>query len=287
METHTITKIIGDRMFNIEVTKARGNNETPILQFFCPECKSKTYEGIVDFDLEDEMQCINCNYKNEAWFFPHTLKGSGVYTAGGHYSNEPLTSIPLDKALDYFFWPWHTKFYKVKEYTPIHGGGEPWVVGSLDECIEALNTFNTGINGLSFSFVFPTGDRESYIKLEIDTNSRARNKEIFDTLYKNKEKIEADFGNQLKWERLDGKKQSQIIYSMGRKVPFLLGFGLDEEMVNIMVKFANAIKPHIKAFQLVEMARTFKSFETLLQKKTKHNEQHIFDESSPSTEMRF
>lgn len=274
METRTIIKTISDRTLNIEVMKARGGNETPILQFFCSECGFKTYEGPVDFDLEDEMQCINCNYKNEAWYFPHTLKGSGVYTAGGHYSNEPLTGIPLDKALDYFFWPWHTKFYKVKEYTPIHGGGEPWVIGSLEECIEALDTLSTGVDGLSFTYTFPTGDRESYIQLAIDTKSWAMNKGIFNYLHNKRDKIEADFGNPLKWERLDGKRQSQITYSLGRKIPLSFGSGLDEEMVNAMVKFAKALKPHIKAFQMMEATNAFKSFKTSPQKKAEQNKQH-------------
>lgn len=36
------------------------------------------------------------------------------------------------------------------------------------------------------------------------------NKELFDSLYQNREAIESDFGNDLVWDRLDNKKASFV-----------------------------------------------------------------------------
>lgn len=65
-------------------------------------------------------------------------------------------------------------------------------------------TFPTWI-GFSFS-------RRSRLRLEayIDTGDRERNKRIFDEVYAQREKIEADLGFSLTWERLNLKRGARI-----------------------------------------------------------------------------
>lgn len=48
------------------------------------------------------------------------------------------------------------------------------------------------------------------VEIYIDTGDKAKNKEIFDNLQRNKEKIESEFGNSLSWERLDDKRSCRI-----------------------------------------------------------------------------
>lgn len=74
------------------------------------------------------------------------------------------------------------------------------------------------------------------------------NKERFDELYKNKDKIEAVFGDKLSWERLEAKRASRIAYR-------IKGMGLrdkdkwpelQEQMINSMIKMEKAFKPFIE-----------------------------------------
>ncbi|MFG6097362.1 DUF4268 domain-containing protein [Leptothoe sp. ISB3NOV94-8A] len=56
--------------------------------------------------------------------------------------------------------------------------------------------------------------RRSRFRIETYINEREKkhNKPIFDLLYSKKKEIEADFGTELSWERLDGKAGSRIAY---------------------------------------------------------------------------
>jgi len=85
------------RVYDIEVAV------TPIFMFKCPKCGNIVYEGVVAFDMEMVLYC-DCGYKDEAWYYPHTIKGTNYWTSGAHYTNNPLVSLPLEKVLEYFFW---------------------------------------------------------------------------------------------------------------------------------------------------------------------------------------
>jgi len=104
--------------------------ETPLFRFVCPKCQSVLFEGAVFTDMEDEFECICCGFKDELWFFPHTIIGSNLWTIGAHYTNDPLTNLDLDKVVKYFLW---TKFKSL----PIHGG-EPYHWGSFEQCCEKI-----------------------------------------------------------------------------------------------------------------------------------------------------
>ncbi|MDP3950537.1 DUF4268 domain-containing protein [Microbacterium sp.] len=63
--------------------------------------------------------------------------------------------------------------------------------------------------GSRLGFSFPQGDRIR-TEIYIDTGDRAENKEIFDHLHGKREAIEAAFGSELTWERLDDKRACRI-----------------------------------------------------------------------------
>lgn len=73
----------------------------------------------------------------------------------------------------------------------------------------------TGRTGISRVNLSPT-IRKSFVRVElyISRGSKEENKEIFDELEMNREKIDKDFGAPLSWERLDNKKASSIRYKM-------------------------------------------------------------------------
>lgn len=135
MKTYTLSRSFGGRKIKFDVVKTGRRRKTPIFQFICPKCKSQVYEGAVVFDLEDEVKCRKCGFEAELWHFPHTLKGSGLYTMGGHYTNDNMSMLSLNEVLDYFLYPWGTNFQRSR-YRLVHGGGQPWIVGSLDDCLE-------------------------------------------------------------------------------------------------------------------------------------------------------
>lgn len=68
----------------------------------------------------------------------------------------------------------------------------------------------SGIPGLGYSFVILM--KSARVELYIDAKTHKKSKEIFDDLYVQKIEIEAEFGDQLDWQRLDMKKASRIAY---------------------------------------------------------------------------
>jgi len=70
----------------------------------------------------------------------------------------------------------------------------------------------SGMRGVGFNFVIS----KTYGRCEIyiDRGNFDINKAIFDYLNSEKEKLEANFGSQLAWERLDDKRASRIKYEL-------------------------------------------------------------------------
>lgn len=52
------------------------------------------------------------------------------------------------------------------------------------------------------------------VNLNIGRSDSAENKEIFDRLFAQKDEIEAAFGDQLDWRRLDDKKSSRVVFRL-------------------------------------------------------------------------
>lgn len=61
-----------------------------------------------------------------------------------------------------------------------------------------------------FRFYLYCGRDFTRPELYIDRGSKAENKKIFDSLYAARERIEAKFGRELKWQRLDDKNACRI-----------------------------------------------------------------------------
>jgi len=107
--------------------------ESPVFTFLCPRCGDLVYRGVVDFDLEEPRECQGCGFWEEFWLFPHTLD-QRLFTVGGHYTNDPMTALPLEDVLKMFLW------CEREEQIFVHGA-EPHVLGTFEECVEAMREF--------------------------------------------------------------------------------------------------------------------------------------------------
>lgn len=75
----------------------------------------------------------------------------------------------------------------------------------------------------------------------------ADNKAIFDKLAESKDDIEAAFGGSLEWERLDGRRACRIKKNIdaGRYRDESKWSEIEEAMIETMIRFEKALKPHI------------------------------------------
>jgi hypothetical protein len=103
-----------------------------------------------------------------------------------------------------------------------------------------------GIGGLHFRYV--VGREKTRVELYIARRDETANKRIFDELESHKHEIEAAFGGQLSWERLEDGKSSRIAY------PLLIGGSEGDEarwptvqhaMIDAMTRLAEALRPFI------------------------------------------
>lgn len=69
----------------------------------------------------------------------------------------------------------------------------------------------SGLRGCPYTLIFSKG--EARVELGLGRQDAAENKWLFDQLWADKDKLEADFGAKLDWKRLDGKKACRIVYA--------------------------------------------------------------------------
>jgi hypothetical protein len=112
-------------------------------------------------------------------------------------------------------------------YQNVNPGKENWIGAG------------SGISGVTYNSVV-TGDY-IHIELSIWGKTQVENKAVFDALYSNKDKIEADFGDRLTWERLDNNKMSRIKYELKDVSVF------DEEDWGKMITFMKKYVPLFEA----------------------------------------
>lgn len=129
---------------------------------------------------------------------------------------------------------------KTKLFSNISPGQHSWIgTGS-------------GKKGLAFNFVIR--QHNGSVELYIDRGSEAKeeNERIFDFLFGNKAKIEADFGSDLLWERLENRRACRISFEIkiaGYREPDKWD-AQQEAMVDAMIRLEKAFKPFIKRLEI-------------------------------------
>jgi len=139
---------------------------------------------------------------------------------------------------------WESLLEKSKKRTSLHSNISPsinsWVVTG------------SGKRGLGFGYVvtYKHGQVELYIDRGKD--SQDENKKIFDELQSHMDEIEKEFGNKLKWERLDNRRASRI----SKKFEYA---GLNDEekrdklqddMIDGMIRLEKSLKKHIRNLKI-------------------------------------
>lgn len=95
-------------------------------------------------------------------------------------------------------------------------------------------------------------DRGS-IELYIDYGEQEQNKQIFDVLQAEKDVIEAEFGAELSWRRLDDKRASRILYYIrdhGSLHDVDKWDDLQDMMIDAMIRFDRAFRQRLKRIEV-------------------------------------
>jgi len=98
-------------------------------------------------------------------------------------------------------------------------------------------------------FFYVVGVRRTQVALWISSRDKATNKKIYDSLERNKAKIEAAFGKELTWDRINNAIGSRISFWMengGYSSPENLWPQLQDEMIDAMVRFERALMPYLE-----------------------------------------
>ena len=111
---------------------------------------------------------------------------------------------------------------------------------------DSWQSAGAGVSGVLYQYsILKDGAR---VILAIAGSDQARNKKIFDELYKKKDQIEKDFGEPLTWNRLDNKKTAYITKAVADKGlrdkeewPKII-----EKLVETMVRLEKAFAPHVR-----------------------------------------
>lgn len=139
---------------------------------------------------------------------------------------------------------WKSLLEKSKKNTPLHANISP--------CIYSWVGAGAGMRGLGFNYAisYKYGQAELYI--DRGKESEEENKKIFDELQSRRAEIEKDFGDKLRWERLDDRRACRI----SKRFEYA-GLGdrdkwdkLQDDMINAMMRLEHSLKNNIKALKI-------------------------------------
>ena len=116
----------------------------------------------------------------------------------------------------------------------------------------------SGIGEAGFSFVVC----QKYVGVELGIGGKTKedNKKFYDFLFKNKEKIENEFGNKLKWERLDDKKMSRIAFVNDELSVFNeeQWESINQFLTESMINLEKSLRHYINTYSKTNKTKEFK-----------------------------
>lgn len=110
----------------------------------------------------------------------------------------------------------------------------------------------SGVRGLPLNYVITQQDCGAELYIDRGEGSEAENKSIFDQLHSRRAEIDAAFGGELLWQRLDTKRASRIRVNLpgGYRSPPEDWKEIQDRQVDAMNRLHKALQPHLKTLKL-------------------------------------
>jgi len=140
---------------------------------------------------------------------------------------------------------WTQLLEKAKSRTRLHSNISPSIYSWI-----GTGAGKSGI-GYNYSITYKFATSEIYFDRGKEFEEPNINKQRFDKLFQNKEKIEQAFGEELRWERLDNRRACRISYRFE-------GVGLkdkdrwdelQDKMIDAMIRLEKAFRPYIRQLE--------------------------------------
>ncbi|WP_337173582.1 DUF4268 domain-containing protein [Paludisphaera sp.] len=135
---------------------------------------------------------------------------------------------------------WHGLLAHAAAKTPLHGDISPGDAGWIST--------GAGMRGLTFNYVIGKGSGRVELYVDRGADEGEANKRIFDRLLNRKGEIEAVFGGDLAWQRLDSRRSCRIAYTVdvgGWRSDESRWPEVQEAMIDGMIRLERALRPHI------------------------------------------
>jgi hypothetical protein len=107
---------------------------------------------------------------------------------------------------------------------------------------------NMGAGKTGFAYGYIILMKAAWVELYIDTGDQNRNKQIFDKLHSQKTQIEQNFGDQLDWQRLNGKRACRIAKKTSKDKGLLNEEewpSIQDAMIDAIIRLENALREPI------------------------------------------
>lgn len=139
---------------------------------------------------------------------------------------------------------WKSLLQKSKQKTPLHANISPNIYSWIGT--------GSGISGLGFNYAVTYKYTKVELYIDRGKDCEEENKKIFDQLYAHRKEIEQDFGDSLKWERLDDRRACRISKQFdyaGLNNPDKWD-KLQNDMIDAMVRLERSLKKYVKTLKI-------------------------------------
>ena len=153
-------------------------------------------------------------------------------------------NIPERDKIRYEFWEELLKSAKGK--TDLHANISP----QSSSYVSA----SAGKAGLYYQYDILMHAAKVELYIDFGNRYRRKNKRIFDDLFENKTKIEADFGAELEWQRLEDKRACRIMKTLEKDGGYREDKAewpkIQDAMINSMIGLEKALRPYIDELRI-------------------------------------
>jgi hypothetical protein len=111
---------------------------------------------------------------------------------------------------------------------------------------------SSGVRGINLNYAVTQDQSSAELYIDRGRDSVEENKRIFDQLYSHRPQIDSIIGQDVSWERLEGRRACRIKISVpgGCRSPESDWDEIQNNMANAMNALNQAIAPHLKKLQL-------------------------------------